>query len=76
MAENSIKKFYEGKEIFLTGGSGFVGRGLIEKLLRSCNVKKIYVLLRSKKGMNLEERAKSLTDNLVNFQNLNCYLSN
>lgn len=62
MGENdSITSFYEDKVIFLTGGSGFLGKVIIEKLLRSCpNVKKIYVLLRSKKGRSSEERMKSL----------------
>jgi thioester reductase-like protein len=65
MSENSIKKFYEDKEIFVTGGSGFLGRAIIEKLLRTCDVRKIYVLLRPKKGMGLEQRMQNLQDNCV-----------
>lgn len=29
-----VQRFYEGKHIFLTGGSGFMGKILMEKLLR------------------------------------------
>ncbi|CRK98511.1 CLUMA_CG011867, isoform A [Clunio marinus] len=60
----SIEKFYEGAEIFITGGTGFVGKVLIEKLLRSCpNIKTIYLLIRRKKGKNGEERIQELVTN-------------
>lgn len=58
----TITEFYAGKEIFVTGGSGFIGKVLIEKLLRSCpELKTIFVLMRPKKGQSAEERLKSLT---------------
>ncbi|XP_060662209.1 fatty acyl-CoA reductase 1 [Drosophila nasuta] len=55
-----VDGFYEGCEIFVTGGSGVVGKALIEKLLRSCNVKRIYVLLRTKKQLSAEQRLDKL----------------
>lgn len=59
-----IPEFYAGREIFLTGGSGFVGKVLIEKLLRSCpDIAKIYLLLRPKKGKNVEERLEEIIKN-------------
>ena len=59
----SITDFYAGQEIFITGGSGFMGKVLIEKLLRSCSgIKAIYILLRPKKGKTIEERLKAITD--------------
>ena len=59
----TIPEFYAGQEIFVTGGSGFMGKVLIEKLLRSCpDIKTIYVLLRPKKGKSIEERLKVITD--------------
>ncbi|XP_067135929.1 putative fatty acyl-CoA reductase CG5065 [Centruroides vittatus] len=56
----SVSKFYENLNIFLTGGTGFLGKILIEKLLRSCNVRKIYILVRCKKEKEVEERKKEL----------------
>ncbi|CAH1131183.1 unnamed protein product [Ceutorhynchus assimilis] len=50
-----------GKNIFITGGSGFIGKALIEKLLRSCpGLGNIYVLLRSKKGKTLYSRVEQI----------------
>lgn len=64
--EKSIEKFYDGAEIFITGGSGFIGKVLIEKLLRSCcGIKTIYLLMRSRKGTSLDQRVHKLTDNMV-----------
>lgn len=33
---SEVVEFYKGKNVFLTGGTGFLGITLIEKLLRSC----------------------------------------
>lgn len=64
--EKSIEKFYDDAEVFITGGSGFIGKVLIEKLLRSCRgIKAIYLLIRPRKGMSFEQRVDKLTDNLV-----------
>ncbi|XP_038219950.1 fatty acyl-CoA reductase 1-like [Zerene cesonia] len=59
-----IKDYYKGKTIFITGGSGFMGKALIEKLLYSCtDLERIYLLLRSKKGVNSEDRLVDLYQN-------------
>nr|CAH7755242.1 unnamed protein product [Callosobruchus chinensis] len=56
-----VCEYFEGKHIFITGGSGFVGKVLIEKLLRSCpSVAKIYMLLRPKKGKGVQERLEAI----------------
>lgn len=66
---NSIKEFYCGEEIFVTGASGFIGKALVEKILRTCSgVKTVYLLMRPKKGQTPEDRIKTLTDNTVNFE--------
>lgn len=49
-------EYYAGKEFFITGGSGVLGKGIIEKLLRSTDVKSIYMLLRSKRNMTIDAR--------------------
>lgn len=57
----SIPEFYANQEIFITGASGFLGKVLVEKLLRSCgDLKTIYVLMRPKKGNSIEERMKNM----------------
>lgn len=59
----SIPEFYANQEIFVTGGSGFLGKVLIEKLLRSCSeLKAIYILLRPKKAKPIEQRLKEILD--------------
>ncbi|XP_023312175.1 fatty acyl-CoA reductase 1-like isoform X2 [Anoplophora glabripennis] len=59
----SVGDFFNGKYILITGGSGFIGKVLIEKLLRSCGgIEKIYVLLRKKKDKTPEERLQVITD--------------
>ncbi|XP_018572950.1 putative fatty acyl-CoA reductase CG5065 [Anoplophora glabripennis] len=58
-----LTDFFKDKCIFITGGSGFIGRVLIEKLLRSCHgLEKIYVLLREKKSKTPEKRIKEIVD--------------
>lgn len=65
-ATYSIGEFYRDAVIFITGGTGFVGKALIEKLLRTCDlVDTIYILVRSKRGMNIELRLKELLKNPV-----------
>ena len=48
-AESGVRSFFARKGVFITGGSGLVGKVLIEKILRDCpEVGRIFVLLRSK----------------------------
>uniref|UniRef100_A0A1A9WVE9 Fatty acyl-CoA reductase n=1 Tax=Glossina brevipalpis TaxID=37001 RepID=A0A1A9WVE9_9MUSC len=62
----SVTKYYIGQEILITGGSGFIGKALIEKIMRSFpEFNKIYVLLRSKADKNAEERLQILLNDPV-----------
>ncbi|GJQ78030.1 hypothetical protein Trydic_g2376 [Trypoxylus dichotomus] len=57
----SVSEFYNGKTVFITGGTGFMGKVLLEKLLRSCpGIAKIYLLIRPKKGQQARERLQQL----------------
>ncbi|XP_076655259.1 fatty acyl-CoA reductase wat-like isoform X2 [Halictus rubicundus] len=57
--KSEIAEFYAGTNVLITGGTGFLGKLLIEKLLRSCpRITKIYMLVRPKKGKSPEERFK------------------
>jgi fatty acyl-CoA reductase len=65
--ENSSKvaNFYKDQTILLTGATGFLGKATVEKLLRACDPKKIFILIRSKKGVDPEKRKESLFDQWV-----------
>ncbi|XP_058977912.1 fatty acyl-CoA reductase wat-like [Musca domestica] len=59
----SIVNFYKDQEILVTGGTGFIGKVLIEKILRSLpTISKLYVLIRAKKNKTAEERLKDLLE--------------
>jgi fatty acyl-CoA reductase len=63
---SKIAKFYAGRSVFITGGSGFVGKQIVEKLLRSCpEIDNIYLLMRAKKGENVQQRLKKMLDSPV-----------
>ncbi|XP_011685481.1 PREDICTED: putative fatty acyl-CoA reductase CG5065 [Wasmannia auropunctata] len=63
---SSIDTFFAETVILLTGATGFLGKALLEKLLRSCpRVATIFVLIRPKKGQTVEERFKELLNNPV-----------
>lgn len=61
-----IADFFTNAVILVTGGTGFVGKALLEKLLRSCpGIDTVYVLMRPKRGLSVEQRYKELIKNQV-----------
>lgn len=66
-SEKSLVEFYKGRSVFITGGSGFIGKVLIEKLLRSCpDIKRIYLLMRaSRDGKTPHQRLQDLCKSRV-----------
>lgn len=61
-----IKEFYDDCNIFVTGSTGFLGKVLIEKLLRTCDgIQKIYILLRPKRGVGSEQRFEEYLKNPI-----------
>lgn len=66
MDQSTIDEFYRDKCIFVTGATGFLGKVLIEKLLRECpTLKAIYLLLRSRGGQESRKRLRELLDSEV-----------
>lgn len=60
-----MQQFYQNKAVFLTGGTGFLGKVIMEKLLRSCQIDTIYVLIRSKKGKDIATRIEDIVNDVV-----------
>lgn len=59
----SIREFFKGRNVFITGATGFMGKVLIEKLVRSCpGIGKICILIRQKKGKDTDTRVKEILD--------------
>lgn len=59
---NPIQEFYKDKTIFITGGSGFMGKVLIEKLLYACSdLKELIILMRPKRGKTALQRVEDFT---------------
>uniref|UniRef100_A0A8C1J0I1 Fatty acyl-CoA reductase n=1 Tax=Cyprinus carpio TaxID=7962 RepID=A0A8C1J0I1_CYPCA len=57
----SISEWYAGKNVLITGATGFMGKVLMEKLLRSCpDVNALYILVRPKAGQSMSERVQDM----------------
>jgi alcohol-forming fatty acyl-CoA reductase len=61
----NIYEFYRESTVLITGGTGFMGKVLVEKLLRCFEVKKIYLLVRTKKGENAKIRLEKFAKETV-----------
>ncbi|KAF7286596.1 hypothetical protein GWI33_004636 [Rhynchophorus ferrugineus] len=63
---SDIIPFLRGKSVLITGATGFLGKLLIEKLIRCCkDIGTIYVIIRSKKGKDIQQRINEFLDNWV-----------
>lgn len=70
LSENSqllLHEFYSnGRSVFITGGTGFVGKVLVEKLLYQFpNIGTVYLLLRPKAGQLIRKRVSELIESPV-----------
>ncbi|KAK5638969.1 hypothetical protein RI129_013264 [Pyrocoelia pectoralis] len=62
---SEIQQFYKDATVFITGATGFLGKLLLEKLLRRCRgIKRIYILVRSKK-QNYVERLDKMFEECI-----------
>jgi len=58
--DSPVEEFYRDKVVFITGGTGFIGKVLLEKLLRSTAVRTVFLLIRAKRGVSPTSRLDSL----------------
>ncbi|KAK4023768.1 hypothetical protein OUZ56_009166 [Daphnia magna] len=66
MKQSSISEFYKGRSIFVTGATGFMGKVLVEKLLRACpGIERIYLLMRPSRGQTVDCRLRGLIENQI-----------
>lgn len=53
----SISEWFQNRNVMVTGGTGFMGKVLLAKLLTGCpNIGNVYVVIRDKKGVPAETR--------------------
>lgn len=68
----SLVDYYSGKNVFITGATGFMGKVLLEKLLRCIpNIGNIYILIRAKRGAQPQKRLQNLFNLPVSIKILN-----
>jgi len=66
MEKSTIGEFYRDRSVFITGATGFLGKVLVEKLLRSCpGIKTLYLLIRPKSGHDIQTRLQEFTKNPI-----------
>ena len=54
---SEVRDFYRNKTVLVTGTTGFVGKVLLEKLVRSFpDIRRIYLMIRPRPNMTLKER--------------------
>lgn len=63
---SSVADFYAGRSILVTGFTGFLGKVLVEKLIRSCpDIKTIYVLVRQLNDKDANQRTAKIVESAV-----------
>lgn len=74
MTSSKMVDFFDGRSVLLTGGSGFLGKVLIEKLLRSNpNINYVFVLMRPKRNKSAKSRLEEMLKlPLFRLHDLNC----
>ncbi|KAE8746184.1 hypothetical protein FOCC_FOCC007056, partial [Frankliniella occidentalis] len=56
-----IPAWFAGRHVLVTGATGFMGKVLVEKLLRSCgDLERLYIVVRQKKGRAVQERVDDM----------------
>ncbi|KAL1492059.1 hypothetical protein ABEB36_012557 [Hypothenemus hampei] len=64
----SVIEFYKGKNVLLTGGTGYFGKMIIEKLLRTTEVANIYLIVRPKRDIVFDKRVTKMFEEQISFK--------
>ena len=63
----AVPEWYTGKNVLISGSTGFMGKVLVEKLLRDCqDINSLYLLIRAKKGVEAAARKEQYLKCVVN----------
>jgi FlaA1/EpsC-like NDP-sugar epimerase len=65
VGRSNILECFQGAHVLVSGGTGFMGQVLMEKLLRTCQIDKLYVIIRPKKGLTEKERTENMFGGVV-----------
>lgn len=66
-----VSEMFAGKNILITGGTGFMGKVLVERLLRDMpKAKQIYLLVRPKKGKDPKHRLDEIFNSAVSCKKI------
>ncbi|XP_058116417.1 fatty acyl-CoA reductase wat [Anopheles ziemanni] len=60
-----VLEFYRDATVLVTGGTGFLGKVLLEKILRCLCVRKVFLLIRPKNSRRPEERLQELLKDAI-----------
>lgn len=68
LIESPIANWYSNQTLFITGSTGFMGKVLVEKLLRECpDIKACFLLMRTKRGIEPEQRHDDYVNHMVSL---------
>lgn len=66
LSESNIANWFRDQVLLITGSTGFMGKVLVEKLLRDCpDIKTCYLLMRTKRGIEPEQRRDDYINHMV-----------
>lgn len=66
-----IEESFKNQNILITGGTGFLGKVIVEKFLRCLpDIKQIYLLIRTKHEKDPKYRLEEIFNSPVNIYNL------
>ncbi|KAJ2943417.1 hypothetical protein O0L34_g12226 [Tuta absoluta] len=63
--DSEVQEFFKDATVLISGGTGFMGKQMLEKLFRACDIKKVFLLMRDKKKNTFQERLNIILEDPV-----------